>query len=412
MSRRRKKIKIKNIVRLMFVLLIAFLIIHFIVGLFANKDFKVEVLNEPVVIDDKGVIDLDFKATYKKEDVTDKVIVSKNSTDLNINKYKITFKYRYNGKDYVVNVSVKIKDDVEPVITLVGSDKLTWILGTDFSDPGYKANDNFDKNITSKVKVSGEVDYSKKGDYTLKYTVSDSSKNETTITRTVKVVGSPLDLDKKDFSLSGFYPNALIPESEYEEGYADDFIIAGDSVALYYVMNKVITGDRLWHKEGINPETALTNTIYVNHIESNKTFIEVFKDKKPGKVILTLGTNSASYMESDFFISNYKKLLEGIKEASPDTLLIIQSIPPVAKVSDDKGNLTNDKINKLNFYLLKLCDELNIPFLNSAEVLKDSQGNLKDEYARLEEAATPGVHLSKEGNEVIYDYINSHVVQN
>ncbi|MDD4733346.1 MAG: DUF5011 domain-containing protein [Bacilli bacterium] len=408
MARKKVKLKKKNILKLLLFLLIIYFIVN---TLFNNKDFKVEILNEPVVIDKEGNLELKFKATYKKEDVTEKVVFSANQNDLNVNKYKITFKYNLNEKDYELIISVKIKDEIDPVITLDGGNEIVLTIGDNYKEPGYKVLDNFDKDITSKVKVEGKVNASKKGAYIIKYSVSDSSNNKAEVIRTVNVTESRLDLNKKDFSLDGLYPNTLIVKSEYREGYADDFIIAGDSVALYYVMNQIIPGSRLWHKNGINPETALTNEIFVSHQETGKTFIEVFEEKKPKKVIFTLGTNSVSFMEVNFFISNYKKLLEGIKKASPDTLLVVQSIPPVAKISDDTGKITNDKINKFNYYLLKLCDELNIPFLNSAEVLKDSQGNLKDEYARLDEKETPGVHLSKEGNKVIYDYINSHVIK-
>lgn len=411
MARKRRRLKVKNILILIVSIIVIFLLFSLVGKLFKNNNFKVEVLNEPIVVDKNGFIDIEFKATYKDEDVTDLVKVIRNSTNYNINKYKITFKYEKENKEYLTSVSVKIKDKVAPVITLNEGEEISWIIGTEYKEPGYSAKDNFDKDITSKVKTTGKVDYKTAGSYTITYKVSDSSNNETEINRIVKVVDNPLELDKKDFSLSGFYPNALIPKSDYDAKYADSFIFAGDSVALYYVMNKIIPGSRLWHKEGINPETALTNHIYVNHQETGKTFKEVFKEKQPERVVLTLGTNSAAFMEVDFFISNYKQLVEDIKEVSPNTLLVIQAIPPVAKVADDKGKLTNDKINKLNYHLLKMCSELNVPFLNSAEVLKDKDGNLKDEYARLNEASTPGVHLSAAGNKVIYDYLNSHVIK-
>src|SRR5574344_847137 len=402
MARKKRRLKVKNIIRLLSLILVIYLFINLMGLLFKDRNFKVEVLNEPVIMDKDGALDINYKATYKKEDVTSEVKMIQNEKNTNLNKYKVTFTYTKDGKSHNAEISIKVKDSIEPVITLTEGEEISWIIGTEFKDPGYTAKDNFDKDVTKNVKISGKVDYKNAGTYTLTYTVSDSSKNEAKFNRKVKVVDNPLELSKEEFSLKGFYPNSLLKETDYQEGYADDFIFAGDSVALYYVINKVIPGTRLWHKEGINPETALTNTIYVNHIETNKTFIEVFKEKQPSKVVMTLGTNSAAFMEPEFFISKYKELLKGIKEASPNTLLIIQSIPPVAKVSDDNGKLTNVKINKLNYYILKMCDELGLPFLNSAEVLKDSSGNLKDEYARLSELSTSVVHLSSAGNKLIY----------
>ena len=120
---------------------------------------------------------------------------------------------------------------------------------------------------------------------------------------------------------------------------------------------------------------------------------------------MTLGTNSAAYMEPAYFIKNYKKLLNEIKKVSPNTLIIIQSIPPVAKSYDSKTNtINNDKINKLNYYIAEMCQELKLPFLNSAESLKDSNGGLKDGYYIKD-----GIHLSKSGNEIMMKYFETHM---
>ena len=202
--------------------------------------------------------------------------------------------------------------------------------------------------MNKKVKVSGEVDTTKEGIYEIKYSVKDSSDNETTIIRKVIVTkNSPLNQSVKDFSLDGMFTDVLLEETkDGGKTYSDEFIFAGDSTALYYVINKQISGKRLWHKEGIDPETALTNSIYINHTETNKTFIENFKSKQPKKVVMTLGTNSAAYMEPAYFIKNYKKLIEGIKEVSPDTLIIVQAIPPVSSYYDARTTgINNDKIN-------------------------------------------------------------------
>ena len=77
-------------------------------------------------------------------------------------------------------------------------------------------------------------------------------------------------------------------------------------------------------------------------------------------------------------IEKVVRKIEGIKQASPNTLIIVQSIPPVSSYYDSRTTgINNDKINKLNYYILEMCSELNIPFLNSAEALKDENGVLK-----------------------------------
>lgn len=76
---------------------------------------------------------------------------------------------------------------------------MTVEAGSEFSDPGYTATDNYDGDLTDKVSVTGAVDTSKPGDYEIKYSVADSSKNEIEVKRTVHVT----DTTAPQIKLSG-----------------------------------------------------------------------------------------------------------------------------------------------------------------------------------------------------------------
>lgn len=402
-KKKKGKLKIKNIVLCCLIIVIMIVVI----SLLCKNDFKVEIKDNTLNIG--ATYEENFKATFKGKDVTKDVKVTNNIYSEKVGKYQITFTYKKGNKKYKVVKDIEVKDTEAPVITLSRGEEITVVLDSEYKDPGYKAIDNYDGDVTKDVKVSGKVDAKKEGTYKIKYTVTDGSGNKTTKTRKVLVTkDSPLNMSVKDFKLDGVFSSVLLTETaSLGSDYSQEFIFAGDSTALYYVINKQITGKRLWHKEGVDPETALTSSIYINHIETNKTFVENFKEKQPEKVVMTLGTNSAAYMEPSYFVKNYKKLLTQIKEVSPKTLLIVQSIPPVDKSYDEKtSGINNDKINKLNYYILEMCSELNIPFLNSAEALKDGDGALKAEYSIKD-----GIHLSKEGNEVIMHYLENHVYE-
>lgn len=401
MAKKKRKLKIKNILLLLIVVLLPILLLV----IFSKSPFKVEM--DSLVLDYGKEFKNSFKATFKDEDVTDEVKVEHKINSKKLGKYEVTFIYEKDHKEYVTSHEIEVKDISKPEIILIRGEEITVLINSKYKEPGYEVTDNYDTDLNDLVKVSGEVDTSKEGIYELKYKVKDSSGNESVATRKVIVTkDSPLNKGIKEFSLDGMFPEVLLEETnDGGKEYSDEFIFAGDSTALYYVINKQITGKRLWHKEGINPETALTNSIYINHIETNKTFVENFKEKKPAKVVMTMGTNSAAYMEPTYFITNYRKLIEGIMDVSPETLIIIQSIPPVASTYDSKNTgINNDKINKLNYYILEMCSELNIPFLNSAEALKDSNGALKNGYYIKD-----GIHLSKAGNEVLMKYFENHM---
>ena len=85
------------------------------------------------------------------------------------------------------SVAQSVKDTIAPVIKLIGKEKMTIGLNETFEDPGATAMDNIDKDITKKIKVSGKVDITKEGSYTLSYTVSDKAGNKSSLSRIVVV---------------------------------------------------------------------------------------------------------------------------------------------------------------------------------------------------------------------------------
>ncbi|SFV60543.1 hypothetical protein MNB_SV-12-1601 [hydrothermal vent metagenome] len=78
------------------------------------------------------------------------------------------------------------KDKTPPVITIVGDKNLSITQGTPYIDGGATALDNKDGNIS--VSVTGEVNSSKVGEYTIVYSATDSAGNNANITRTVNVL--------------------------------------------------------------------------------------------------------------------------------------------------------------------------------------------------------------------------------
>jgi hypothetical protein len=60
--------------------------------------------------------------------------------------------------------------------------------GCAYTESGYTAFDNLNKNITSAVLVSGSLNVNVIGQYILTYRVKDDLNNESFVTRTVNVV--------------------------------------------------------------------------------------------------------------------------------------------------------------------------------------------------------------------------------
>ncbi|MFA8439972.1 immunoglobulin-like domain-containing protein [Pueribacillus sp. YX66] len=79
-------------------------------------------------------------------------------------------------------------DGEAPVITLNGNNPMIVKQGDPYNEPGATANDNFDGDVSDDIEISGDVDTSTIGTYTVTYTVSDSVGNVATVERTVNVV--------------------------------------------------------------------------------------------------------------------------------------------------------------------------------------------------------------------------------
>ncbi len=75
-----------------------------------------------------------------------------------------------------------------PVLSLIGAALLPWTLNETFVDPGARAQDAEDGDLSSQVQVAGQVDVTTPGEYTLTYGVSDSAGNRANpVSRTVRV---------------------------------------------------------------------------------------------------------------------------------------------------------------------------------------------------------------------------------
>jgi uncharacterized protein YjbI with pentapeptide repeats len=85
-----------------------------------------------------------------------------------------------------VNVTAGPVDTLAPVITILGANPAAVILGGTYTDAGATALDNVDGAITPIV--TGSVDATTLGSYTITYTATDAAGNIATATRTVDVI--------------------------------------------------------------------------------------------------------------------------------------------------------------------------------------------------------------------------------
>lgn len=125
----------------------------------------------------------EVKDNYDK-DLKDKVKIEKGKfgwtytvTDSSGNKASVYREFKYNDLE-------------KPNISLKGYNYVFVKLNGEYKESGYTASDNCDGDITNKVVISGNVDTSKEGTYTITYNVKDNKGNDASTTRTVRVYSS------------------------------------------------------------------------------------------------------------------------------------------------------------------------------------------------------------------------------
>ena len=94
----------------------------------------------------------------------------------------------YHGNIATATRNVEIKDIVAPELNLNGNAYQNIYVGGTYDEAGATANDDLDGDISSKVQISGNVDTSKVGTYTVHYEVTDANGNKTKKDRKVAVI--------------------------------------------------------------------------------------------------------------------------------------------------------------------------------------------------------------------------------
>jgi hypothetical protein len=93
-----------------------------------------------------------------------------------------------NAAATVTRTVIVVLDKTPPTLTLLGGSTVNVQQCETYTEPGAVASDITDGNLSSSIKVTGTVNTSVVGKYTLTYDVADAQGNTASTTRTVNVV--------------------------------------------------------------------------------------------------------------------------------------------------------------------------------------------------------------------------------
>ena len=231
-----------------------------------------------------------------------------------------------------------------------------------------------------------------------------------------KVLYTQTEAPKPNLSLS---KDVFLAQSEDAgEKYVDSFVFLGESTTYHLKSRGVLNGGRetkqVWApKSGtlmLDRSTASCRIVYPETGEELDIY-EAVKRKKPKYIMLTFGLNGAAKnisSGSEYFKDCYSRLIDRIQSAAPDTVIILQSCFPVAENMDMTSYKVsvaelNKYIDTLNLWTQELAMELELGYLNTAEILKDEKGFLRSEYQ-----VGDGYHLTAEAYKQMLYYMRTH----
>ncbi|MBE6700979.1 MAG: hypothetical protein E7582_03725 [Ruminococcaceae bacterium] len=207
------------------------------------------------------------------------------------------------------------------------------------------------------------------------------------------------------------FDDTILDKSEDAgQEYIDDMIFIGDStthgMAYYGVLKGGKNTNQVWTpKSGtLAMWNLLTENIVYPEDDSEMSIADAIHLKTPKTVVLTLGVNGVSSLSEENFKKYYNDLVKIIKEKSPETNIILQSIYPVCDYYEVKS-ISMEKINRANVWIAEIAKENEVYYLNTISALVGENGYLINDYCNGD-----GIHISKAGFEVILDYIRTHAI--
>lgn len=217
--------------------------------------------------------------------------------NININKegkYVVYYKTRNMfGIAKSLKRNVIIKDDKAPKINLKGANPLELGLNEDYVEPGYKALDNKDGDITKNVKITNNIDKKNYGEYSLIYEVCDSNNNKSKKVRKVIIK----DKELPNITLKGNAIEDILIGSEYkEEGYSATDNIDGDITNKVEIINNVnnrkIGSYEIIYKvkDSSNNEVIKKRTVNIvkKLLEYKDEYDKIDNQKEDGGVVINL----------------------------------------------------------------------------------------------------------------------------
>ena len=217
----------------------------------------------------------------------------------------------------------------------------------------------------------------------------------------------------------------FLPESaDGGDAYLDKIVFMGDSTTYGLHVYSDLQPSQIWTPlsgtmdlfDMTNKSIALPSDEHRSEWKEVK-ISEALTTVKPEILVVTLGVNYSTDFSNwtdakkeEYFKLQIENIIKLVKDNSPQTKLIFQSIYPVidsALISSGSG-IRQSRIETRNNWLFEVCEKYNVPVLKTEDVLKDANGQLKSEYNTYH---LDGIHLNPVAFDAVLKYVKTHTVK-
>ncbi len=255
-------------------------------------------------------ITINYKAKYKEkgytasflgDDISEDVKISGKVNSKKLGTYKIIYTVKTGIFKREVVRKVVVEDSSKPEITLASNDNIHVCPGKEYEEEKFTATDNYDGDLTDKVKVKKEKEK-------ITYTVSDKAGNKTTVSR--KILYD--DLVNPEIKLEGSENVYLFVGDEYKEsGYTATDNCDGDitkNVKVEGNVNTKATGEytlKYTVEDQANNKVTAQRKVIVSEKTKNAAIYLTFDDgPKAGTTNVILDILKEEGVKATFFVTN------------------------------------------------------------------------------------------------------------
>ena len=203
--------------------------------------------------------------------------------------------------------------------------------------------------------------------------------------------------------------NAVPESQDGGQSYVDSLTFLVDSSLIglrdYGILADGTSTTQVWGSiEGNIPADTLdTCSIRYPNDGSVITAAQAAMIAKPSRLVICAGSDGLAQVDKETFIAKYTQLLRDLQSASPDTVIMVCSLPSVVPGYDGVDQLSSYLVGEANDYIRQVCVDTGVYYLDAGSSVRDTSGSLMNEYA-----GPNGKTLNSAGLNVILSYLRTH----